>query len=95
MSKAKVRNQEAIKGVNIHMKNKLKRKGNGTNYEQGLQKFWSVIEHDDLCSVIVNQISKLKKEKILSSNTDYLAFLNDSTQCQQNKCLCTRVTNRP
>ena len=89
MSRAKVRNQEAIKGVNIHMKNKFKRKGNGTNYKQSLQKFWSVIEHDDLCSVIVNQISKLKKEKIFSSNTDYLAFLNDDTQCKQNKCLCT------
>lgn len=89
MSRAKERNQEAVRGMNIHMKNKLERKGNRTNYEQGLQKFWSVIEHDDPCSVIVNQISKLEKEKIFSSNTDYLAFLNDNTQCPQNKCLCT------
>lgn len=56
------------------MKNKLERKGNGTNYEQGLQKFWSVIEHDDLCSVIVNQISKLKKKDLL--NNELFGILN-------------------
>lgn len=41
-SRGKIRKQEEIIGMRMHLKNNLERKGNGKNQEQILQKCWSV-----------------------------------------------------
>lgn len=54
VSRDKVRNEEEVMEISMYLKNRFERKGSGTSHQLGLQKIWSVFEHDHLCLVIVN-----------------------------------------
>lgn len=72
------------------MKNKLERKGNGTNYEQGLQKFWSVIEHDDPQFSYSKSNKQIKRKDLLKQYRLFGILMTTPNASKANKCLRTR-----